>query len=223
MEAAGIYADTRRRVADLLRPLSEHQLAQPVPACPGWSVKDVAGHLAAVAADVGAGRIDGPGTAAWIARQVKERRSRPMAEVLQEWDLRGTEVEALLPEMGRAAAPLVVHLVTSEHDLRGALAMPGARASAGVDFALQTVVASLGDRIRRRRLGALRLHAGQDEWIVGTGEPEATVTADRFELVRALVGRRSIEQVGAFGWEGDAAPYVALFPGLPAAVVDLGE
>ena len=223
MDAAEIYAETRHRLADLFGRLTEPQLARPVAACPGWSVKDLAGHLAGVAADVCAGRLDGLATDPWTARQVEDRKARTMAEVLQEWASSGAEVEARMLAMGRSATPLVVDVVTHEHDARGAIAMPGARTSAGVDFALQILVAALGGRVRRATLPALRLRAGEDEWLVGEGDPAATVTAERFDLMRALVGRRSLEQVRSFAWEGDATPYVAVFSAFPAAAADLVE
>jgi hypothetical protein len=43
-------------------------------------------------------------------------------------------------------------------------------------------------------------------------EPGATLTGDRFELFRALAGRRSRRQIEALDWEGDREPYVALVP-----------
>ena len=52
---------------------------------------------------------------------------------------------------------------------------------------------------------ALRLVSGNQEWVIGPGEPAATATVDSdFELLRALIGRRSITQVG-WKWDGDLA------------------
>ena len=42
-----------------------------------------------------------------------------------------------------------------------------------------------------------------DDIIAGDGEPAATVTASRFDLFRALTGRRSLEQIDEFAWNGD--------------------
>ena len=39
----------------------------------------------------------------------------------------------------------------------------------------------------------------------------ATVTAPPFELFRALSGRRSLEQIRSFFWEGDAERYLEIF------------
>ena len=45
---------------------------------------------------------------------------------------------------------------------------------------------------------------------LGAGDPGATVRASRFEVLRAMGGRRSADQVLAYGWDGDPTPYVAL-------------
>jgi hypothetical protein len=37
------------------------------------------------------------------------------------------------------------------------------------------------------------------------------VSADPFELARAVNGRRSPEQIRAFDWEGDPEPFMHLF------------
>jgi hypothetical protein len=46
---------------------------------------------------------------------------------------------------------------------------------------------------------------------LGDGVPQATVTAPKFELFRALSGRRSLDQIQAFSWDGDAKPYLTAF------------
>jgi len=54
------------------------------------------------------------------------------------------------------------------------------------DAALQDAVWRLDRRVRERSLPALRLVAGDQEWIVGEGEPLATVTAAPADLTRVL-------------------------------------
>jgi hypothetical protein len=39
--------------------------------------------------------------------------------------------------------------------------------------------------------------------VAGSGDVTATVGAPRFEIFRAMTGRRSAEQITAFTWEGD--------------------
>ena len=40
----------------------------------------------------------------------------------------------------------------------------------------------------------------------GTGTPVATLRIDEFEFVRALTGRRSLDQIAAYHWDGTFAP-----------------
>jgi hypothetical protein len=41
--------------------------------------------------------------------------------------------------------------------------------------------------------------------------PEAVLKIEPFELFRAMTGRRSIEQIKAYAWSADPAPYLPLF------------
>jgi hypothetical protein len=59
----------------------------------------------------------------------------------------------------------------------------------------------------------LRLRAGVDEWVVGHGDPDVTVTTEPYELARFICFRRTADQVRAYRWEGDPEPYIALFTG----------
>src|SRR5205814_115350 len=81
---------------------------------------------------------------------------------------------------------------------------PGERDGAALDFAVQKVMAGLHRRLDAAGAPALRLVAGNQEWTVGTGEPAATVSADGYEFLRAMIGRRSRAQIAALAWEGDA-------------------
>lgn len=47
-----LYQDTQARLAALIAGLDATALATPVPACPGWSVKDVVAHELAITEDV---------------------------------------------------------------------------------------------------------------------------------------------------------------------------
>ena len=68
-------------------------------------------------------------------------------------------------------------------------------------------------RFRSSTLGlpAFTIRAGEREWVVGQGDPIATVVADPFELARAASGRRSPEQVRSYDWTGDPDPFIELF------------
>jgi uncharacterized protein (TIGR03083 family) len=204
-----------------------------VPASPDWSVLDVVAHVTGVAGDVASGEeleelnlveaLVDPVQAArretMTARQVSSRRGRTVDEVLAEWD---ATLKLLLPMMrGERPFPLpnpaleaivTTDLAVHAQDVRGALGMPGDRESAAVGVALASYSQGLAYKIRFAGLPALRLRYGGKERMAGDGEPGAIVEADRFEIFRALAGRRSTGQIRAFDWTGDPEPYLPLIP-----------
>lgn len=61
---------------------------------------------------------------------------------------------------------------------------------------------------------------GSDGVSFGAEDAPFTLTASPFELVRALTGRRSIEQLAEMKWEGDCSAVIPAFtygPFTPAA------
>ena len=121
-----LYGQTQARVVALVVELDEGQLEAPVPACPGWRVRDVVGHMVAVGEDVLEGRLTGPPTDEQTAAQVARFADRPLAEVLARW-------RELAPQFGEAIDafgvwPAVLDVATHEHDIRGAPSARRARA-----------------------------------------------------------------------------------------------
>lgn len=221
---AEMYAATRLRLTGLFASLTPAELDTIVPSTPAWTVLDVARHLAGVADDVSAGRTEGAATEPWTAAQVAARAHKGVDEVLAEWTATGPAIEDLLERAGEPAHRLVIDVVTHEHDVRGALAKPGGRDEPAADWVLQRLVGSADAAIRRAGVAPLRIRAGTDEWIVGgEGEPAATLRAAPYEVWRALIGRRSRQQIRNYDWTGDAAPYVELLPVFPAAELDIVE
>src|SRR4051794_24878191 len=167
-----LYEDTRQRVVDLVREttlLDFFAAATPLPACPGWRVRDVIAHLSGLATDIASGNLDGAATDAWTAAQVDARRDLSLDDLLAESDDVGPRLAALLDDFpGRYGAQIVADITVHEHDIRGALRRPGARDSAavahGVDFLLDTWA---GPGARALGLPALRITAGRRSAVVG--------------------------------------------------------
>jgi uncharacterized protein (TIGR03083 family) len=217
MEGIGAaYAEGRERIVSLLRDHGLDRADAPVPACPEWTVKDVAAHLSGICADVLAGNVAGVATDPWTAAQVEARADRTLADVLDEWEKIAPEVEAmgdLFPDpMG---AQWVFDQWTHEHDLRHALGVPGGRDTTSTRIAFGFLLDAFDAGWKETGVPALRLVAGDQERVLGTGEPTATVRADRFDLLRAFAGRRSAAQIRAFDWDGDPEPWVPHFEGGP--------
>ena len=210
MTPAELYADVRTRVTELVRDLDDERLAGPVPGTPGWSVKDLVGHCEAVCSDAVAGNLDGAGSDPWTARQVEARRDAKVGDILDTWTRTAPALECGLDDAPKGLSrTLLVDLVTHEHDLRGALGVPGARDTEAYEIGRKAYHVSLAKTIEARGLPGLRLTA-RDGWSFDAGpDPRMTVTApDSFELFRALSGRRSRAQVLAYEWDGDPAPYL---------------
>jgi uncharacterized protein (TIGR03083 family) len=212
-ESGSIYAEGRARLADLVVAADPDGTVSPVPGCPEWAVKDVMAHVAGVCADVLAGNLEGVATEPWTAAQVARRKDKSLAEILEEWLEVAPPVEAMAPAFpARVDEQWILDLTTHEQDIRGALDRPGARDAAGVlvgvDFA---ATMGLAGSVDARRLPTLRVKAGEVEWVLGEGDPAASVEGPPFELFRALTGRRSEAQVRALRWEGDVDVFVPAF------------
>jgi uncharacterized protein (TIGR03083 family) len=193
------YRSLRGRVHDVVQQCDPQT---PAAATPEWTVHDVLAHLVGVTDDVVNGRLEGVATDPWTAAQVDARRERSIGEMLAEWDETGPQFETML-----AASPMeiagqaVFDAMTHEHDIRQALRRAGARDSDAVDLAWEWVMAM------RTQGGApaIRFETEDGAETVGAGEPVATIEASRFEILRALTGRRTAKEIEAYGWDPQPA------------------
>lgn len=207
VDYAQTYRDTRGRIVGLVQDLDHDQLDMIAPATPEWRVRDIVAHLTGVCADVTAGNLAGVATDAWTATQVDDRRDVPFDQILGEWEEKGTAVEAAVPDFPEVAvAQMITDTATHEQDVRGALDAPGARDSDAVDIAARWGAQMLDGT------QPLRLETDAGTLAVGDGTPVATVEASRFELLRAMTGRRSLDQMRAYRWEGAPCPERLILP-----------
>jgi uncharacterized protein (TIGR03083 family) len=196
------YDAARGRIDDLLRPLPESDWERPVPACPGWRVRDVLSHLLGVMEDSVAGRVQGIPTEADTAEQVARHAADPVPQLLDEW----AAVAPLVVERITATGmwPAAIDAVSHEQDLRGALGRPGARDHESVAAIVRVLTSGLPF--------TLELESGSR----GSGEPVLRTTT--FEAFRMLMGRRSAAQVRSLDWSADPGPVLdRLFVFGPAA------
>ena len=200
-EVADAYAGCRARIAGLTRDLDAAAAAAPVPTCPAWTVHDVVAHLSGIVVDVANGNLDGMTTEPWTAAQVEARRDRTVAQILAEWDEHAPAFEAVLDGIGQPGRQAVADVVTHEHDIRTALGRPGERASDAVRIGFAMVAAGFVASAAGHGL-AVRLEPAGGE-AVGPADAAVVLRGDRFELLRAITGRRSATQVRALGWPAD--------------------
>lgn len=222
---AGAYHELRTRVADLVCNADPAALEVKAPATPEWRVRDVVAHLAGVCDDVSNGNMDGVASDAWTNAQVATRADWPIDQLLDDWDEHAQKVEAVINDLGPASGQMLADASTHEQDIRGALGVPGGRESdataIGVDWGLRAI----GGRLKAQGLGTLRVEHESGSTEVGKGEPVTTLRASRFEIGRALAGRRSASQVQALDWDGPLDPaQLNLLPELfPPPTADLIE
>lgn len=196
-----LYRDGRTRFVELVR---DADPTTPVPACPRWTVKDVFSHVAGIPADILAGRVEGVATEPWTQAQVDARQSQSIADIAAEWEQNGAQVDEMVDSFGPTGAQLLFDLTTHELDVRAALGTPMPDDLEVYDVALDFVMANLLADV------PLRFVAGDRIWS-GADVPVATLTISKRELLRAVAGRRTKEQIVAMDWVGDPSHLLDVF------------
>ena len=204
------YAGARARIIELVRADDSDRWQVSAPACPGWTAHDVLAHLAANTTDALAGRISGPPSEEMTAIQVADRRDVSTAAVADEWEANGDAIDAVIDSMGMAVFRIAMDAITHEGDIRGALVESRVPAGA-VAFHHHFGAEGFSLRVAEHGLPAVEITADGETTVAGAGEPGISLRAGRYDLSRALLGRRSASQVKEFTWSGDPEPYVEIF------------
>ena len=189
------YARVRERLCALLEEAGEAAADVAVPACPGWTVRDVVAHLVGNIEDGAAGRIQGPPSEAQTAEQVARHRDESLAVLADTW----RQGSPLMEDALRRAQmwPGMIDALSHEHDVRAALDRPGARSVDTVRVVADRLVESAPVPLR------VRFPDGREVCSAATS-PTADAPVLRttpFEVVRLRLGRRSRDQVAALRWE----------------------
>jgi uncharacterized protein (TIGR03083 family) len=199
-------------------------LEQPAAATPEWRVRDLLAHLGGVCDDIVHGNLAGVGTDEWTASQVDRRRDWPVDALLRDWERNGEAVDVLIDQAPVGLfGQLLFDAWTHEQDVRGALDEPGNRDSSAAARSWEWGLDFLGRRDREEQRPGLLLVTPDDTRVVGVEPAVATVQASRFELLRAMTGRRSVAQMRAFGWEGEPDPARLVGPIFQPPANDLRE
>lgn len=225
MDTAECYRTVRGRMTELAATLTDDQTSVPVPALPAWNVLETYAHLAGVCAEVGGGTLGGPATDADTARQVHARAGRGLAELVAEWNATGPKIEEMLAgPKGYRYYLMVQDSWNHEQDVLGALGLPQRQD----DATTRTTATVMGDMYARAwtKLSvtpAVRVKAESGDWVFGVGEPIAELQITDFELVRMLIGRRTLEEILDAGWTGDPSEAADRLHYFPVPTRTLGE
>lgn len=197
------YGAARHRVCALV---SDDVSGMAVPATPKWSVHDVVAHLAGVAEDAATGNMAAAPGDDWTAAQVARGSGRSVAELVAQWGHHGPMVESFLSSpAGESAAAALFDIHTHEADLRHALGLPAEMPA--------EVLAWLGAAMRESLAAA----------VAEAGLPPVDVGTSDFELFRARLGRRTVDEVCGYAWSSDPTPYLDTFFIFGRAERPLGE
>ncbi len=214
------YREGRERIEELVSTLPD-AAAVPVPASPGWSVHDVVAHLAGICEDVRTGNMAGVATDPWTAAQVERGRVRTRDEVLARWREDAPLLEGFLAgAAGAGAARAVLDLHAHEADLLHALGRPCRLPGDVLAWLERQLLDDFAERVAAAGLLPVALDPGAGD--------EAAVPADpgsggRMEVFRSRLGRRTREEVLAYRWSRDPAPYLDAWFIFGPAVQTLGE
>ncbi len=207
MNNAELYDASQARVTGLLEGADP---GVPVGACPGWTVRDLAAHLAGGLGDFVAGRFAVDDGDDFGERTVRERQDQDIRSSLVEWERNRAGAGDLLG--GPMGGVLVAEVLSHEQDFRQALGRPRLSDDQAIRTGLERPLQEMDRKLTEAGGPTLALVVDGEQKVVGPGEPEATLTVSWFDLLRAVGGRRSREQVTALDWSGGAPePYLQAF------------
>ena len=179
------YQQLRERVIELLANTRDEIANKTVPACPKWTVQNLVCHIIGVPEDILEGRMEGVTTDPWTQAQVDRHKSDSIAQLREILISQKSKFDVVLPNIPSPVnSQFVMDAVTHEHDLREALGKPGAQDSLAVNVAFAWLASNsmypkeLVDKLRASK-------------------------ATEFQLMRAMTGRISVEQMNELNLPGD--------------------
>ena len=220
MDVVEEWTRAQQRVIDLVADLPPERAELRVPACPGWTVRELFSHMVGLGVDVLAGDEPDDHNATWTQAQVDRRRDHDLAALVAEWRGVTGPMREYLAGNPRPMGDAIIH----EQDLRGALGVPGAQDTDGMVAMRERFAPRFAAKVAD--LPPIALVGDRWSW-ASQGDPAdaaVVVRAPDFDLTRALLTRRSAAQLRGWTERGDVTPYLdgfALVGPLPTA--DLSE
>ncbi|MDQ3878371.1 MAG: hypothetical protein M3290_08510, partial [Actinomycetota bacterium] len=164
-----------------------------------------------VGEDTAAMNVGAAGSEEWTRSHIERRKPMSVEQIDSEWEQLGPKIASTLNAIPPGAgAALVGDLVTHELDMLGALQVAkGGPEEKALAVALERYVKYFGKRVKDAGLPAVAIRddAGH-EWVAGKGDPQVSLSGSVIELLRALTGRRTEQEIKKLGWHGDPTPYI---------------
>jgi uncharacterized protein (TIGR03083 family) len=212
------WSRAQARVIALMEAATDEQVGRTVPACPDWTAKDLFAHMVGLGSDVVAGDEPDDHDPGWTAKQVDQRKDRSVADLVTEWRETAEPLREWMAEHGtRPLGDVVIH----EQDLRGALGVPGGQDTDGLAAIRDRFAPRVGARLPEGT--TLGLVGEAWSWASDGGDPEhadVVIAAPDFELARAVLARRSADQIRSWVRSGDVEPVLDAFATLGALPED---
>jgi uncharacterized protein (TIGR03083 family) len=186
-----VYQTVRQNVIALLEPRPD-SAALPVLACPGWTVRDVVGHLVDICHRVAA-RVTGQ------PERESASLARDLPDLLTEWAVVGARVEGILAG-GGGNGILTMDAFSHELDIRAAIGVPPPADHPAYLGALDVVTGGFGSSVDSLGLPPVRIETAGASWTSGAGRPSGTLVGSRHDLFRSLAGRRTHAQIAGLSW-----------------------
>lgn len=213
------YLDGAARLIAVAREAGEARADTIVPASPAWTVRNVVAHLTSVAS-ISVNRLGwGDDVQATIDREVADRADSTVDQITKEWE----ELLDPLASMfaGHPSGPLVVDVVTHEHDVRAALGPEYQDHSAGLQEALSAMVGWVRYLELVGEPGLLLKTPTSQALFGGPGIGCEVELPSDWELFRLLGVRRSEEQLMAYPATGNKSLLLAVTSRYPLPVAPL--
>jgi hypothetical protein len=164
-----------------------------------------------VATDIVNGRLRSEDDETRAAPQVAERAGTATPVVLREWERSASQVEVVLSRSGVSDLAPVFDVAVHEHDIRGALGLPGNRDGELIRLAVERAAHLLLTKVESAGLDPVVIVDDAGSVLAGDTNAPVTLRLSPFELFRAAFGRRSRAQIEhRFERAEDPGAYVPL-------------
>jgi uncharacterized protein (TIGR03083 family) len=224
VDPAELYRRERDAFVSYLRSVPVEQMATTVPATPAWAVHDVLAHVVGITADLNAERFGAGDSDDWTDAQITVRRHDSVDELAAEWERESPRFETGLGLFGYSfGAHYVGDLLQHVADVHAALGRCPERNDVAIAVGLDFYLESFEETLDEAGVFAVDVFVGDERWRLGTGPVIAELTAPRYELFRALGGRRTLAEIRAMTWAGDPQTVVGLVSRYPPPRATLDE